>query len=401
MTRAKLLPLLILCLLLVGCWDQQEITALASISGLGFDVGSYDHTMRISVLASPPRAFGGGGGVGAGSRLRVVTVEAASFTEGMTLLQGHLRRELFFLHLGFVVFGEELAKSGLNRVLSSLQGRTTMRGSVSVLVAQGTAEETLQARSGVGNAPGEDISNLLDNFSTAPLGRLVSIHHVRNTLLSLGGELTLPILELTPLRLQAGDENPATGVGVGGEQLHEIFVRRLAVFSRDRWVADLDQYLVQTFVLLTGDTKVGSATILDPADPTSHMGLSIENFSARFDIKSTEETVEIVIRPRVRAVVREVTGSYILRDRGFAPIARNLEQEIDRQVLQVVAFLQENQADALGIGHMLRRSNPEAWSKLENRWSEVFPKMTVRVDTEALIDGTAMVNRFFEVKRED
>lgn len=400
MKRAKMLLVVILSLLLVGCWDQQEITALASISGLGFDVGSYAHTMRISVLTSPPQPFGGGGG-GGGSRLRVITVEAASFTEGITLLQGHLRREPFFLHLGFVVFGEELAKSGLDGVLSALQGRTTIRGSVPVFVAQQTAEETLKARSGGGHAPGEDVADLRDNFATAPLGRHVSIHEVRNTLLALGSELTLPILELAPLRLQAGDETPATGVGVAGEQLHEVFVRRMAVFSRDRWVADLDQYLVQTFVMLKGDTRVGSATIVDPADPTSHMGLTIVNFSARFDIKSGEETVEITISPRVRAVVREVTGTYSLRDRGFAPIAMNLEQDIDHQVQQVVAFLQENQADALGFGHMLRRSNPTAWSKLENRWSEVFPAMTVRVNTEVKIDGTAMVARFFEIKRED
>ena len=401
MKKAKILLLVLVSLLHVGCWDQQEITALASISGLGFDVGSYPHTMRISVLTSPPQPFGGGAGVSGGSRLRVVTVEAASFTEGMTLLQGHLRREPFFLHLGFVVFGEELAKSGLDGVLSSLQGRTTIRGSVPVFVAQQTAEETLKARSGGGHAPGEDVANLLANFATAPLGRLVNIHDVRNTLLGLGGELTLPIMELTPLRLQAGDENPATGVGVAGEQLHEVFVRRLAVFSRDRWVADLDQYLVQTFVLLNGDTKVGSKNIVDPADPTSLMGMSIEHFSAQFDIRSNGEAIEVVIRPRVRAVVREVTGTYSLRDRGFAPIASNLEQEIDRQVLQVVAFLQESGADALGFGHMLQRSNPREWSKLKNRWSEVFPVMTVRVKTEVTIDGTAMVVKFFEVKRED
>ncbi|MBS3937857.1 MAG: Ger(x)C family spore germination protein [Peptococcaceae bacterium] len=398
MTYAKWGLVLMISLLLVGCWDQQEITDLASIAGLGFDVGSYPHTVRMSFMTSPPRAGLGGEG-GDGSRLRVMTVEAGSFTEALILLQGHIRRQPFFLHLGFILFGEELAKSGLNGQIAALQGRSTIRGSVPIFVAQGTAEEILTARSGIGHAPGQDIADLLDNLAEAPLGRPTTIHNVRNVLGGLGSEITAPILELTPLRLQAGDEKPEVGLGLANEQLREVFVRRLAVFRRDRWVADFDQYLVQTFVLLTGTTKMGSLNITNPADPKSIMGIAIANFQARFEIKIEGDKVEVEILPRVKAIVREVSGSYILRDRGLEPIAQNIEQEVNRQVIAVMSFLQEQKADALGIGDMIRRQQPDVWARLEPRWGQLFPQITVSVNTEAEITSTGMLVRFFEIKR--
>jgi len=72
-------------------------------------------------------------------------------------------------------------------------------------------------------------------------------------LTGLGGELALPILDLTPLRLQAGDHQAADGTGQQGQQLMEVVVGRTALFKRDRWVHELDVYQTQIFILL-GET---------------------------------------------------------------------------------------------------------------------------------------------------
>ncbi|MBT9135510.1 MAG: hypothetical protein DDT34_00567 [Firmicutes bacterium] len=77
--------------------------------------------------------------------------------------------------------------------------------------------------------------------------------------------------------------------------------------------------------------------------------------------------MQVEILPRVQAIVREVSGSYLLRDRGLKPIAKNIEQEVNRQVIAVMSFLQEQQSDALGISDMIRRQQPDAWARLEPR----------------------------------
>ena len=98
--------------MLFGCWDQQEITELAAITGLGLDPGSRPDTIQVTVQISPPSPAGDTGGVG-GPLLRTITVEATSLGEAMVLLQSRTRREPFLQHLGYIVFGEELAKTGI------------------------------------------------------------------------------------------------------------------------------------------------------------------------------------------------------------------------------------------------------------------------------------------------
>ncbi|MBT9176583.1 MAG: hypothetical protein DDT20_00903 [Firmicutes bacterium] len=85
-----------------------------------------------------------------------------------------------------------------------------------------------------------------------------------STLTGLGGELALPILDLTPLRLEAADHQPADGTGQQGRQLMEVVIGRTALFVRDRWVHELDVFQTQIFTLLTGDVAQGTMAIVHP-----------------------------------------------------------------------------------------------------------------------------------------
>lgn len=144
-TRAFLTILLLLAgCCLNGCWDQQEITSLAPITGLGVDAGDQPGMYKISVQITA----GGGGDTNDGSaetKLRVLTVDAETVEAGIMQLQPQLRRAPFLLHLNFIALGEELARSGIEGVLASLQASPQIRASVPLLVAAGSAEAVLAA----------------------------------------------------------------------------------------------------------------------------------------------------------------------------------------------------------------------------------------------------------------
>ncbi|MBT9155677.1 MAG: hypothetical protein DDT37_00645 [Firmicutes bacterium] len=389
------------CFMLTGCWDMDEITELAPIMGLGFDVGTRLGTIKVSALITPPTRAGADGGAVGVPNLRVLTVEAATVTEALSLLLGHIRREPFLMHLGFLVFGEELARAGIGGVVAGVHGKIEIRGSVLAVVAAGSAEEVLHARSGIGGAPGEDILRLLSNLRRAPLGRLVAFYTVVNTLTGIGSELALPILDLTPLRIEAAGHQPAGGTGQQGQQLMEVSIGRTALFVRDRWVHELDVFQTQIFTLLTGDVDQGAMTIVHPTAPGGVMAVRFLRFRPHFKPHvSPGGSVALHVNIEIDASLTETRGGYDLREYGPKPITTVLEDSVTAQVTALLTLMQQIGSDGLSIGNMIYRRQPTTWGHLEPRWSELYRQMTASVKTKARLRDTSMLARLFAVRRQ-
>jgi len=388
------------CLLLTGCWDLQEITDLAPIIGLGFDAGNVPGTIRVLFQTTPP-TVGAAGGLQGGVSLRVITVEAATLTEAVTVVLGHIRRDTFLMHLGFIVFGEELARTGIGAVIAGMHGRVDIRGSVPVLVAAGSAEAVLRARSGVGRSPGQDILNLLANIRGAPIGPRMTFYEVISTLTGLGGEIALPILDLTPLRIEAGDFQPADGTGQQGQQLMEVVVGRTALFKRDRWVHELDVYQTQIFILLRGDVTQGTQSIVHPTAPGGAMALHFLRFRAEFSPRVLgKESVSLPVKIDIVASLSEVRAGYDLRQHGPQPILEVLEAHVTAETIELLSLLQQLGVDSLGIGNMIYRRQPQVWRQVEAQWEELYRQTTVSVETKARLRDTSMIVRPFAVRRQ-
>ncbi len=278
-TRAFLTILLLLAgCCLNGCWDQQEITSLAPITGLGVDAGDQPGMYKISVQITA----GGGGDTNDGSaetRLRVLTVDAETVEAGIMQLQPQLRRAPFLLHLNFIALGEELARSGIEGVLASLQASPQIRASVPLLVAAGSAEAVLAAHSGIARAPGQDISDLLEGIAEAPIGVRATILDAINAHTIRGTELALPILDLIPLHLESGTSLPDDGTGQGGERYTEVKMERTALFDRNRFVATLDRLETNILSVLLGAGGRGMALVPNPANPIRPLSIFYERLN--------------------------------------------------------------------------------------------------------------------------
>lgn len=398
----------LICLLLVlccaglntGCWDADEITSLAVITGIGIDAATQPHRINLSIQVSPPGASGPGGSARGGSYLRVLSIETESILEGIINLHGELRRRYFLSQLRFVVIGENLARSGISSVISGLLEATEIRGSVPLFVTYGSAEAVLRAHSGIGRTPSEDIANLLENVMHSPTARKMTINQAINILQGRGSELTMPILDLAPEALEAGDNQPADGVGQGGERYSEVAMARTAIFSRDRWIDTLDRFETNLLVLLLGEGTQAAISLPNPADPTEPLAIQIEHFSSKITIiPRDDQPPQVVVRPEmVTGLLDMQGGSYSMADRGLKPIEMACEFDIGQLASQLIAKLQQLQVDTLGIGQKIAQRYPKAWSKLEPIWSEVYPEVQFDVQPHAIIRSTGLIKRFFQVK---
>lgn len=202
-TVASLLIMIMTGCCLVGCWDLEEITALAPVSAIGIDLGSEPGLLRFSVKFSLPAAGGGGAGNSSGHpRLRVLTVESESLIEAFAMLQSRTRRRHFYQHLEYIAFGADFARSGIGIGIETAQAWPQIRGSVLIFVAEGPAVDILNAHSGIGQDPAIDIADIIRSITTAPVARKMNLNDVIDALAKPGSTtLTLPILGLDPLAL--------------------------------------------------------------------------------------------------------------------------------------------------------------------------------------------------------
>jgi len=389
----KILTLLAFCLLLTACWDLQEPGDIGIVIGLGIDAGSKPNAIKVSILLSPP--IGGGVGTQGQNTLRVLTAEAVSLFEAITILHSHARNEVFFQHTPFIIFGETLARAGIGDVLGDVLGMQQLRGSTPLLVASGSAQEVLQARSGVGQAPSFDISNILQGVYNAPIALVTQLNTAINTLTSLGSELVLPIVELVPLRLE-----PADFENLQQQDEKEVIIARVALFDRDRWVSELDPYQTQMLVLLTNNSRQGSLTFANPADPQGLMAVHMDSFRTNYEVSVQGEEVKLTIKPDAGTRLLEIRKNYNIRERGIEPIEQAIRDEITTLTQRLISKLQTLQVDSLGLGLTIARRNPKAWSHLEPIWRQKYPEIQIDVMTRASVKQTGFVAKFFNVVRQ-
>ncbi|NLW16742.1 MAG: Ger(x)C family spore germination protein [Firmicutes bacterium] len=398
----RLIALLLLTsFCLVGCWDSEEITSLAPVVAIGIDAGSEPNLMRISAQMALPAA-GGGGGAGSGAahtRLRVLTVEAKSLTQAFALLQSRTRRRHFFLHLNHVVFGAQLARHGLGRATEALQAWPQIRGSTLAFVSEETAEQVLHAHSGIGQDPGSDISHIIRSVSSAPVARKMTLNDMINALSSPGSTtLTLPILGLRPLALTSGDENPAAGVGIDGEQYMEVQLKGTALFERDRWVAELSVRETQTLAVLVGAAKRGMSTMVNPENPEGKLAPQYERIRVSYRVNETAPgQLQVVTRLRVDIRLVEIHGGYDPQLSDTAPIEATVKQDITNRVSALFQKLQAHGLDSVNIGQRIKQQKPKLWRQLEADWLQIYPSVEFVVEAVPKVRNLGLIKNFYRL----
>lgn len=401
-TAWRLVTLLLLTsCCLVGCWDLEEITSLAPIVAIGIDSGSEPNLLRVSAQLSLPKAGGGVGASAAHTRLRVLTVESESLIQAFAMMQSRTRRRHFFLHLSHLVYGADLARSGLGNATEALQAWPQIRGSTLVFVSEGTAEQALHAHSGIGQDPGSDIGDIIRSITTAPVARKMTLNDMVNALAAPGSTtLTLPILGLEPLALSSGDETPPDGVGQDGEQFMEVLLKGTALFKQDRWVAELDARETQTLAILVGEAKQGMSTMPNPENEQGKIAPQYERIRTSYTVNRTPAgPLQVVTKLKADIRLVEIHGGYDPQLSETKPIEAAVEQDIETRITALFQKLQGYGLDSANIGQRIKQQKPQLWQQIEEDWPQVYRTTEFQVEPQATVKTLGLIKNFLRLGR--
>lgn len=381
--------ILILGLLMSGCWSRTEIENLAIVTGIGIDVVENNGQEKFLLTANiiRPALAGGGTEGGGGSAGKPVYWRVSSygdnFSEAERNLNLRIPRQIFYGHLRFVLINRKAASRGLADVFDYLHRNMRTRPRVLILMAQGRAFDTLINQPELETNIARQIEEL-SRFSVARSSKAY-ITDLANTT----GQMIAPGIDPVIAVLAPIEESPAEP---GGKPVKVFRINRGGAFRVDKFVGWLDSGETRGYLLGIGKAKSGPFPVKLRPHFTKDVNIMMNRASGdiKADVHGDEVTAKIEIRAEGDLSEYHETDE-IATNEGMKMLEKKFGEAIKAEVMSAVKKSKELKSDFFGFGEELHRSNPAEWKKLEKQWYDIIPKIKVTVRVTANVRRTGMI----------
>ncbi|MEK3683083.1 Ger(x)C family spore germination protein [Paenibacillus sp. FSL R10-2736] len=380
--RRALTILLILSLMsLTGCWSRKELNDLALVMALGIDLVPEGYAVTVQVMN--PSEAGNQKGASSGS-LPVVTYKSVGRTvpDALQRMLGMTPRMLYLAHIRVLVFGEELARSGVSDALDFISRDHDLRTDFYLLVAK--------------NSKASKILEIITPFEHIPANSLYSSILVSHKKWAATGKVTL---QQFITELERGGSNPImSGVQLKGDledgesakNVQSISPKALiqhagiAVFKKDKLVGWLGEPLSKSvnYTLNDVDSTVGNV----PGPDGGTVGFIVYRADTSMDIKLNDQAKpEFTVQLNIEANLTTVEGTLDLnKPSSIEGIEKNLEKRFDDRMASDIREIQQKyNSDIFGFGEALHRKYPKLWKDYRDHWADTFK--TVKIDVHSKV----------------
>lgn len=391
--RPLVAVLLVMVLLLSGCWSRRELTDVSFAALVGIDW--VDDQYQITVNINQPQRSAGEQAESNTRRVFTVSERAPSPDAALAKLDQILERSLTLSHVRSVVFGETMARRGIGPVLDFLLRSVEIRPTAWMAVTNGPAEELLMARP-LQDAPAEGPLGYHDaasrRSSISPARRLTD---AANILQEEGVDLTLPLFR------RADREAPESGKAEDQGALHakedhpaEIVYGGAGVFVQDKLVGWLTPEQARG-QLWANDRVAHGAISSECPEPKAdeRVVFRLRRGSGKTKTHLEGNKVRGSVNIKVAVDVNDVTCSGpMVRDGDVSQLEQVLADRVRENIERALVVSRETGSDFFGFGQELFRDAPGAYLSREKKWEEILRTMPVTITVDASVVRLGQVN---------
>lgn len=390
------IPLLVLPMLLSGCWERKELNELAFVLALGLDKAESGYKVSMQVVIPSSITSQGAGGSGAGG-VPVVTYDFTVPTIYESLRKFNLvsSRSPYLGHIRVLVIGEELAREGLGETLDVLKRSREPRMDFFMLVARNTtAENVLKVLTPLDRLPANKLFNALDkSYKVSAKTAAVTLDKFIEDALCEGEN---PVL--TGVEVQGSPE-------AGGEKINieqtipraRLSYNGVAVFKRAKMLGWLDDNEIVGYNYVIDNVSKNTGHIKDK-DNGSLVIIEVLSTTTRRKVKIIGGEPHIYLKVEAVSNVEEVEGSGKLDSENKI---RQLEEESEDRIIErmrrsVEKVNERFNADIFGFGQSIYRSHPRIWAKLLEQNKEGYLKtLPIHYDASVTINRIGTIDNSF------
>lgn len=378
----KLIPVMMISLLLTGCWDSVEIDRKAFVSTIGIDIGddidvrskminskestsekSIENNNTLRVTYGFPDVRNMNAKKGTASEL-AITVDGYSMTDAYFKAIGKSSRTLHFGHSKLLLLSDELFQYPeiLKEIMDYIEREPSLNRSVTMIIVKGKAKDYAKVKPEMEENIHNYITSLMGNSSkngtVAPITLTKYIDMLKSYDISM-----LPVFSL--------------------ENEKDIELKGMAVI-KDFTIKDyLNNNQITDIQILRGDIGACRKAInrdghnidyyLKNVDKNLHIGYENNKLQLEYVI-NTEGTLK---------------GYYTEAERLDSGIIEEIEKQFDESMKkdfeEIINFTSNSlKLDVIDIGSDIRRFHRGIWSEIENNWPEALrtAEISIKVNND-------------------
>ncbi|WP_126428175.1 Ger(x)C family spore germination protein [Brevibacillus marinus] len=391
MSTLRRVLLILLCLLLTGCWDRVEINDVAFVYGTALDW--QDDKIQVSLQIPLPGQMGGpgsqGGGGGQSGRKSWYTDSETSenLVDAVRRMQARASRSLEFSHQRVVLIGEALARKEIAPFMDEFARLPPHRLSSLVAVTEGPASKVMTTDVSMELLPLEMIRELLRQSMKQPR----SLRDLFELMLADGIDPALPVVRTIDIPIKQLQN-----------QKQIIQLNGMALFDENnRMVAVLNQEEAKGILWALNETRYPELIIPAPNGSGSISSIFHE-MNVKYSPVVRGDDLRMNVQVRATGIVTSNQSTYDLTYRvNMLQVERKAEALIKRVIERSIQLAQKHHSDPIGFGRLIYRQHPREWKRIRERWQELYPKVRVHVSVLARIEHPGAVTEPMGIQERD
>ena len=363
----------LLILPLSGCWNRREIGKIAIVMGFAVDKGEKEDEIEITAQIANTRTIAASENSGKGGDAKPYLKLSSHGEYVFPSIRSSVSKSgarLYMAHNYVVLFGEDMAREGLENYMDFFLRDHELRLDMHLLVARGRASDVLDVNAGFQSIPALHINDLINAQEQLSTGMTVTIFDFMNHLAADRSAPLIPIIEIN----KRNDE----------EVLH---MSGTAVFDKDKMIGSRDERGTRGY-LWVADAVQQAVIVAHPEEDS--VGIEVVRAKGSITAEVSENgSVTMVLRADAEGSLGSQRGSrnYTTKE-GLDILLGAFAHEIESEIRAAVDKSRALSADVLGFGDVLYRHHPEIWEKMKE---QPLYNLPIRIEVTTHLDSAGRI----------
>ncbi|MGI6150343.1 MAG: Ger(x)C family spore germination protein [Christensenellales bacterium] len=374
--------LILLALLLVGCWGGDEIDALFIVTGVGLDTSDDPEKMNIvfQVAKTQAASSGDSGSSSADSTTVLLKTQRGTVAEAIADFNRDGSRKIFMQHNQVILIGSALAEEGIADKIDLFVRDLEGRMEVPILIVDGDAEELLSVEMDQNKISGLFLADVLERQASTSIEYRIRLLDFASRLLD---ESSSPIASMAEIVEEEGQDI--------------IKITGMAVFQDGKMIGRLTNEETLGYIWAMGEVKNSGVVAKDDAGKAAFI---IDELDTKKTLKLREDGgVAVKLSVSATLTINELYGYSEMNPVELIDHLIELSQHAIRQRIEDTFIIaQHMRADIYRFGVMTHRRFPKEWRKMREHWDDVFAGIQLDVEVKATIPSTGKVIESLKMK---
>ena len=369
---ACLFFIMILSILLTGCWDYRGLNKITVVTGVGLDQedadGEYQLSLEAVDLSVPIKE--------SGPKAKIVETEGTTIFDAVRNAEKRVANELYFSEAQVLVIGDEAARNNdIDDLLGWFFRDTECRETMAVVISQGVKALDIISTEGIDQAiASNEIRKIVETdqkvTATTAYHELYQVYEMFH---EKGVDLVLPAVINT--------EN-------NGVMVSEV--NGIAIFKGKRLAGVLTPDESNAYLYAAGGIK-GGLLVFPFHGKKDDTTIEITSSKTKTSFRMEDGKIKIKIKTETQGFLDEHMG--LDQDFSKKDIARMEDiaaAKIEHNVSNLIKKIQsEYDSDIFGFGNLIHKRDYKLWKQLEDNWPALFKDIEVEVSSKVHIEDTS------------